>query len=134
MITDWAPDDVVVEVRAADAAARAARAVPGVVRLQPGVFGLLAQLAAQAFERATGLAVPDIAGVQADLVPRPADRPPAGERPVRIELQIVVDGGYQAAAVGAMVHKAVTESVPVAAGVPVSEVRVHIVEVDPDLR
>lgn len=122
--SDWAPDDVMVEVRAADAAARAARTVPGVVRLQPGVLGLLAQLAAQAFERATGTALPDIAGVQADL---------ADDRAVRIELQIVIDGGYQAAAVGAMVHQAVTEVVPAVAGVTVNEVRVHIVEVDLDL-
>lgn len=123
MITDWAPDDVVVEVRTAEAAARAARAVPGVARLQPGVLGLLGQLAAQVFERVTGLELPDIGGVQADL---------AHDRTVRIELQIVVAGGSQAAAVGAMVHQAVTEVVPVTAGVGVSEVRVHIVEVELD--
>lgn len=123
MITGWAPDDLVVEVRAADAAARATRAVPGVARLQPGVLGLLAQLAAQTFERATGLALPDIAGVQAELA----------EGAVRIQLQIVVDAGYQAAAVGATVHQAVTDIVPVDTGVTVSEVRVHIVDVEVDL-
>lgn len=120
MITDWAPEDIVVEVRAAAAAARAARAVPGMVRMQPGVVGLLAQLAAQAFERATGLELPDIAGVRADLA----------DGAVRVELKIVVDAGYQAVAVGAMVAQAVTEAVPAVAGVAVSEVRVHIVEVN----
>lgn len=128
MITDWAPDDVVAEVRAADAAAQAARTVPGVARLQPGVLGLLAQLAAQAFEQATGLPLPDIAGVQADLA-----ESPGGGRALQIELQIVVEGGYQAAAVGAMVAHAVTEVVPAVAGVAVGAVRVHIVEVEIDM-
>jgi uncharacterized alkaline shock family protein YloU len=123
VITDWAPEDIVVEVRAAAAAAAAARAVPGMVRMQPGVVGLLAQLAAQAFERATGLELPDIAGARADLA----------DGTVRVELKIVVVAGYQAAAVGAMVAQAVTEAVPAVAGVAVGEVRVHIVEVEVNL-
>lgn len=124
MIIEWVPERVVVEVRAAEAAARAARAVPGMARLQPGVLGLLVQLATQSFERATGLELPDIAGVRADL---------ADDDAVGIELQIVVDGGYQAAAVGAMVAQAVTEAVPAVAGVAVAAVRVRIVEVEVDL-
>ncbi len=123
MITHWVPEGIVLEVRVADAAARAARAVPGVVRLQPGVVGLLARLAAQAFERATGQALPDIAGVRADLT----------TSATRIDLQIVVDAGYQAAAVGAMVVQAVTETVPTVVGVAVGEVRVHVVEAEVDL-
>lgn len=131
MITDWAPDDVVVEVRAADAAARAARAVPGVVRLQPGVFGLLARFAAQAFERVTGQELPDIAGVQAQLCGGPGDDPEHdSDRAVQLELQIVVDGGYRVAAVAAMVAHAVTAVVPPVTGVGVAGVRVHVVEID----
>jgi uncharacterized alkaline shock family protein YloU len=124
VIIEWVPERVVVEVRAAEAAARAARSVPGMARLQPGVLGLLAQLAAQSFARATGLKLPDIAGVRADL---------ADDGAVGIELQIVIDGGYQAAAVGAMVAQAVTEAVPAVAGVAVGAVRVRIVEVEVDL-
>lgn len=120
MIGEWMPEDFVTEIRAADAAARAARAVPGVVRLQPGVLGLIRQLAAQAFEQVTGQRLPDIAGVQADLVDPDA---------VRIELRLVVDGGYQAGAVGAAVHDAVTAAVPTSVDRLVTAVVVHIVEV-----
>lgn len=118
MIAGWAAEDVVAEIRAADVAARA---VPGFVRLQPGVWGLVRQLAAQAFERATGQELPDIAGVQADLVDD--DR-------VRLEVHIVVDGGYQAAAVGAAVQVAVTAAVPPTVDRLVTAVTVHVVEVD----
>lgn len=120
VITDWTPEDVVAEIRVADAAARAARAVQGVARLQPGVWGLVRQLAAEAFERATGQDVPDIGGVQAELV---------NDGGVRVELQIVVDGGYQAAAVGRAVQEAVAGSVLAETRQPVSSVRVRIVEV-----
>ncbi|MBJ7607876.1 MAG: Asp23/Gls24 family envelope stress response protein [Candidatus Dormibacteraeota bacterium] len=120
MITDWAPDDLATEVWAADAAARAARAVSGVVRLQPGVWGLIRHLAARAFEQATGQALPDIAGVNVDLV----------DGGVMVEVQLVVDGGYQAAAVGAAVCAAVCAAVPIAVGHPVTDVWVHIAEID----
>lgn len=46
--------DVLIEIRAAEAAATAARAVPGVVRLQPGLMGLVVQIASEAWERLTG--------------------------------------------------------------------------------
>lgn len=48
------------------------------------------------------------------------------------ELRVVVDGGYRAAATGAMVAHAVTEAVPAYAGVAVRGVRVHVVEVEVD--
>lgn len=122
MITDWVPEDVVMQVRAAEAAAQAARAVPGVVRLQPGVWGLVRQLAAQAFEQTTGHELPDIAGVDADLT----------ETGVTVELAVVVDYGYQAAAVGAAVQQAVQAAVVTTVDRPVTGVRVRIVEVDLD--
>jgi hypothetical protein len=114
VITDWAPDNLVEEVRAAEAAARAARAVPGVVRLQPGVLGLLGRLAAEAWEQATGMELPDIAGVHAEI----------GADGMEVEVRIVVDGGYRAADVGVAVQ------VAVGAVVPASAVRVHVVEID----
>ncbi len=115
------PESVLLEVRAADAAARAARAVPGVVRLQPGVCGLVGQLAARAWEQATGQALPDLAGVRAELVDGIG---------VAVDVQLVLDGGYQAAAVGTVVHDAVRAALTRAAGLVVTEVQVHIVEVD----
>ncbi len=121
VITRWMPESVLLEVRAADAAARAARAVPGVVRLQPGVWGLVGQLAARVWEQATGQALPDLAGVRAELVDGIG---------VAVDVQLVVDGGYQAAAVGTAVHDAVRAALTRAAGLVVTEVQVHIVEVD----
>lgn len=123
MITDWAPERAVTEVRAADAAARAARAVPGVVRLQPGVLGLLGQFAAEAWGQATGEELPDIAGVQADLTDDAA---------VRLDLRIVVDGGYRAADVGVAVQDAVVAAVTAAVALRPAAVLVHVVEIDLD--
>lgn len=120
MIVDWAAERSVREVRAADAAAQAARAVPGVVRLQPGVWGLVRQLAAQAFERVTGQPVPDIAGVDVELGEGDA---------VGVDLRIVVDGGYRAAAVGAAVQDAVAAALPPVLGCRAVAVAVHVVEV-----
>lgn len=119
--SQWVPEGVLTEIRAADAAAQAARAVPGVVRLQPGVWGLVRQLAAQAWEQATGHELPDIAGVEADLT---------CDHEMRMELRLVLDGGSHAATVGAAVQDAVTAAVPAATGVTVTAVRVHIVEID----
>ena len=116
MTTNWVPRpaNLLTEVKAADAAAQAARAVPGVVRLQPGVLGLLRHFAAQAWTQATGKALPDIAGVDADLT---ADG-------LRIDLRIVVSVFYRAADVGEAVHRAVASVVEDA------QIHVHIVEVD----
>lgn len=120
MIIDWVPRDVVIEVRAADAAARAARAVPGVVRLQPGIWGLVRQLAALAWERATGQDLPDIAGVQAELTDNGG---------IRVDLRLAVDGRRQVTAVGVAVQDAVTAAVSADVDIAVIAVRVHIVEV-----
>jgi len=123
-LSAWVPEGVLAEIRAADAAARAARAaraVPGVVRLQPGAWGLLGQLAAQAWERATGLELPDIAGVDADL---------NDAHGMRMEVQLVIDGSSHAATVGVAVQDAVAAAVHAEIGVTVTAVRVHIVEVD----
>lgn len=119
MILDWAPERVLLEVRAAEAAAAAARAVPGVAGLQPGLWGLVRRLAADGYERLSGRALPDIAGVEADLV----------EGGVRIDVRIVVDVAHQAAAVGAAVRRGVVEAVPPAVGLPVAGAAVHVVGV-----
>jgi len=119
MINDLVPERVVLEVRAAEAAARAARAVPGVACLQPGLLGLVRRLACDAYERVTGKAVPDIAGVEANLL----------DGGICLDLRIVLDGGYQASSVGAAVQRAVLDAVPPAAGVAVIAAVVHVVAV-----
>jgi uncharacterized alkaline shock family protein YloU len=115
------PNGLLTEIRIADAAATAARAVPGVVRLQPGVLGLLRQFAAQAWTQATGKALPDIGGADVDFV---HDR-----EHLRIELRVVVSIRHQAAQVGQEVHQAVTAAVAGTTDTP-PQVRVHIVEID----
>ncbi|MEV8377707.1 hypothetical protein AB0P21_33520 [Kribbella sp. NPDC056861] len=126
MTTKWAPGSLVppnllTEIRVAEAAAKAARAVPGVVRLQPGVWGLLRQFAANTWTQATGKALPDIGGVEADLT---ADR-----AEIRIELRIVVSIHYRASAVGEAVHQAVTDAVAAVTDKP-AKLQIHIVEID----
>ncbi len=88
------------------------------------MWGLVRQLAAQAFEQVTGHELPDIAGVD-------AARTATG---IEVELAIVADYGYQAAAVGAAVQHAVQTAVLAAVELPVTEVRVRIVEIDLDPR
>jgi hypothetical protein len=122
VILDWAPDRVLVEVRAAEAAAVAARAVPGVVCLQPGLWGLVRRLTEDAFERLTGQALPDIAGVDADLV----------DGGLRIDVRIVVAAPYQACAVGGAVRRAILAAVPPAVGSPVVAAAVHVVGIRPE--
>jgi uncharacterized alkaline shock family protein YloU len=120
MIVDWAPDRIVLEVRAAEAAAGAARGVPGVAALQPGLWGLVRRLAADTFERLGGRPLPDIAGVDADLT----------DGGLCLDLRIVVAAGHQAATVGAQVQRMVAAAVPDAVGHPVSAVAVHVVGVE----
>lgn len=107
-------------VTIAEAAATAARAVDGVVRLQPGLVGLLKQFAAQAWERATGRPMPDIAGIDVDL---------RADGTVHLDVRIVTAIDRHTAAVGAAVHTAVTAAVETATG-RVPQVRVRVVEID----
>lgn len=111
------PASAVEEIRYADTVARAVRAVPGVVRLQPGLAGLLRKFAAQTWERATGQPVPDIAGVEVHLT---------SDGRARVDVRIVADINHQAAALGAAVHQAAVQAIPDRP----TTARVHIVEID----
>jgi uncharacterized alkaline shock family protein YloU len=113
------PDDVE-RVALAEVAAGAARSVVGVVRLQPGVVGLLKQFAAQAWERASGRPVPDVAGIDVDL---------HADGQVEIGARIVTAATHNAAEVGAAVHTAIGQAIePLTGAIP--RVRVRIVEID----
>ncbi|MET7280401.1 Asp23/Gls24 family envelope stress response protein [Kribbella sp. NPDC005582] len=114
------PAGAVAQLGAADAAAQAARAVGGVVRLQPGIKGLLRQFGAQAWQRATGRDVPDVAGVEVDL---------SAPGQVRAEVRIVVGVDHLATEVGQKVHEAVAAALETATGRPAT-VRIRIVEFD----
>ncbi|TDD51513.1 hypothetical protein E1263_30060 [Kribbella antibiotica] len=107
----------VAQIGAAEAAALAARAVGGVVRLQPGIKGLLRQFGAQAWQRATGRDMPDVAGVHIELT----------EIEVQAEVRIVVGVDHLAAEVGRKVHEAVVSALEAATG-RTAVVRIRIVE------
>lgn len=110
----------VAEVRVAVAAAQAARATPGVVRLQPGVWGLVRRLAQQAWERATGQPYPDLGGVEVQL----------NDQTTTIELTLVTDGRNQAGSVVTAVQRSVIDAVTAQTGLAVHSVTVHVCEID----
>lgn len=104
----------------AAAAAAAARATVGVVRLQPDIWGLVQQLGQQMWERTTGRAYPDTAGVEAT---RDGDT-------VTVEIALVLHGRYQATSVADAVGAAVPPAVLAATGLTVSAVKVRITDID----
>lgn len=108
------------EVAAAAAAAQAARATAGVVRLQPRLWGLVQQLSQQMWERATGKPYPDTAGVDITL---------DGDT-VALEIAFVLHSRYQATAVADAVIRAVPPAVRVATSLTVSAVTVRITDID----
>ena len=112
--------DEVGRLALAEAAATAARSVDGVVRLQPGLVGLLKQFAAQTWERATGRAVPDVAGIDVDL---------HADGRVEVSARIVTAATYRAADVGTAVHTAISKQIESATG-STPQVRVRIVEIE----
>lgn len=112
--------DEVERIALAEAAATAARSVDGVVRLQPGLVGLLKQFAAQAWERATGRPVPDVAGIEVDV---------HADGRVEVSARIVTAALYRAADVGAAVHHAISKELKSATG-SAPRVRIRIVEIE----
>lgn len=108
------------DVLAAAAAADAARATAGVVRLQPGIWGMVARLTRDMWERATGTPYPDTAGVDVDL---------HGDT-VAVEVAFVLHAHYRATTVVQDVQRAVRAAVTAATGLDVSTVSVRITEID----
>lgn len=104
-------------------AARAAAEVPGVARLEPGLFGLMGSMARSARGRVKGLEPAPTDGV------RVAVQPVADSNPlVRIEVDVVLTGLDQAAAVACAVQRAVTRAVTAATGQTPAEVWVSIMD------
>ncbi len=113
------PVEELVDVRVASAAADAARATPGVERLQPGLWGLVQQLGHELWEHATGEPYPDVAGVEVELADGAA----------LVDITLATDGTVPAAQVAAAVQRAVVDAVAVRAAVPVVSVAVHVCEI-----
>jgi uncharacterized alkaline shock family protein YloU len=104
-------------------AVRAASAVPGVVRLEPGLAGLVGSLVRNARQQLKGLDPAPTEGVRVSLDP---DRAAS----LRLEVDVVTSGQDQVAAVAARVQRAVASEVRAATGLPVSSVIVSIMDIE----
>jgi uncharacterized alkaline shock family protein YloU len=110
----------VADIQIAAVAAATARSIPGVARLQPGVWGLVQQLSRELWERITGEPYPDIAGVDAAIL---------DDATATLDITLVTDGHRPAAAVVADVQLAVTTAIGARLAILVSAVAVHVCEI-----
>ncbi|NNH72261.1 Asp23/Gls24 family envelope stress response protein [Nocardia uniformis] len=113
---------VVSDAVVASVAARAAAAVPGVVRLEPGLRGLVVGLARSGKQLFGGQESASADGVR-------VARAAAGGLTVQVDLTL--GSGCRAATVGAQVQQAVLRSVREQTGVTVDEVSVTILDIEP---
>jgi uncharacterized alkaline shock family protein YloU len=105
-------------------AVRAAAAVPGVLRVEPGLVGLMGSVVRGARQRIKGLAPAPTEGARVEF-----DRADT----VRVEVDVVISGQDQAAAVGGALQRAVAAAVTEATGLTVAEVSVSIIDIRWDL-
>lgn len=112
--------DTILDLHVAAAAATVARAIPGVARLQPRLWGLVQQLSRELWERVTGEPYPDLAGVEAEIHNSTAT----------IDIRLVTDGRSPAVDVVADVQQAVTTTVASHLNIVVTSVTVHVCEIN----
>lgn len=119
-----APVEVIIDATVAAAiAAHAACTVAGVVRLEPGLSGLVTHLAARArhqVRQADPSGPAPAEGVEVDVDGATA----------RVHIDLVTSAGPQAATVAHQVQAAVAQSLLVNAGVTVTRVSVSILDID----
>jgi uncharacterized alkaline shock family protein YloU len=108
-------------------AVHAAAAVPGVVRVEPGLAGLVGSMVRAARQRIKGLDPAATEGARVEFVQ--ADSGNDGGRAVRVEVDVVISGQDQAAAVGHALQRAVASAVTQATGLTVAEVGVSIIDI-----
>jgi uncharacterized alkaline shock family protein YloU len=113
---------VVADAVIAGVAARAAAAVPGVSRLEPGVRGLVARLARSGMRLWTGRAAAPFDGVR---VMRGADA-------MSIHVDLAISAGSRADEVGVAVQREVSRVVAEQTGVGVDAVTVVILDIEPE--
>jgi hypothetical protein len=109
----------VTQIRIAAAAAVAARAVPGVAHLQPGLWGLVQQLGTDLWTRVTGKPRPDTGGVEVVI---DADT-------TTIDITLVADGLRPAAVIAAHVQREVYLAVTDSGAAPPTRIAVHITDI-----
>jgi uncharacterized alkaline shock family protein YloU len=104
-------------------AVHAAAAVPGVVRVEPGLAGLVGSMVRAARQRIKGLDPAPTEGARVEFEPAESGHT------VRVEVDVVISGQDQAAAVGHALQRAVTNAVTGATGLSVAGVGVSIIDV-----
>jgi uncharacterized alkaline shock family protein YloU len=114
---------VIADAVVASVAARAAATTPGVVRLEPGLKGLVTAWSRAARQRWKGL----------DPAPAEGVRVRAGGATVSVEVDIVTSAADQAAAVGQAVQRSVSRAVTAETGLIVGSVTVSILDIEPEI-
>lgn len=101
-------------------AVHAAVAVPGVLRVEPSLAGLMGSVVRTARQRIKGLEPAPTEGARVEFVR--ADT-------VRVEVDVVISGHGQATAVGHALQRAVAGAVSEATGLTVAEVGVSVIDI-----
>ncbi|WP_024799572.1 Asp23/Gls24 family envelope stress response protein [Nocardia sp. BMG51109] len=117
-----ATEVVVADAVIAGVAARAAAAVSGVLRLEPGVLGLVGQLARSGKQLWTGVESAPSGGVRIRR---------AGAW-LKIHVDLTVSAGSTVAVVGRSVQEQVTRVVAEQTGVTADEVSVTVLDIEPE--
>jgi len=107
-------------------AVHAAQTLPGVVRVEPGLFGLLGSVGRTARQRIKGLDPAPTEGARVEFAQADGEN---GETTVRVEVDVVISGQDQATAVAHTVQRAVASAVTDATGLTVAEVDVSIIDI-----
>lgn len=111
----------VAEVRIAAAAADAARGTPGVLRLQPGIWGLVQQLGRDLWTRVTARPYPDIAGVDVSVA----------SDTTTVDITLVCDGHRPAAVIAGEVQRNVHRAVLEICEIVPTRIAVHVLDIAP---
>jgi uncharacterized alkaline shock family protein YloU len=119
---------VITEAVVAAVAAHAASTVAGVVRLEPGLLGLVGSVSRSARQHSKGLDPAPTEGVRVTF--NQTSRAPQDRRRVWLEVDVVTSAQDQAAAVGHAVQRTLTRAVTAATGLAVDGVTVSILDVD----
>jgi uncharacterized alkaline shock family protein YloU len=116
---------VLSEAVIAAVAVRGATSVPGVVRTEPGLSGLVYSLVRLARQRSKGLGPVPTEGVRVIV-----ERDSAGASTVRVEIAVCVSGQRKASVVGQAVQVAVARALVEATGLTPASVSVSIMDID----
>jgi uncharacterized alkaline shock family protein YloU len=116
---------VLSEAVIAAVAVRGATGVPGVVRTEPGLSGLMYSLVRLARQRSKGLEPAPTDGVRVVV-----EQDSAGVPVVRVEIALCISGQHRASAVGQAVQVAVARALTDATGLTPASVSVSILDID----